>query len=133
MFCEKCGNKLKENHKFCTECGQLNLEKQGSKPIIVTNTLEQKWWFRLLKVLYIILYSFLLLIIPIVWSESNSTYIGYSTTYGGRYEDTYSKAFWYSLLTLLIYIAIMRLIKITFLYIAFGQKPQWKKEFKKLF
>ena len=133
MFCEKCGNKLKENHNFCTECGHSNLDKQESKPISATNTLEQKWWFRLSKVLYIFLYSFLLLIIPLVWSENSSTYTGYSSTYGGRYEDTYGKAFWYSLLTLFVYIVIMKLIKITFLYIAFGQKPQWKKEFKKLF
>jgi hypothetical protein len=132
MFCEKCGNKLKENHKFCTGCGHSNIDKQESKPAIV-NILEQKWWFRFSKVLYIFLYGLLLLIIPLVWSENSSTYTGYSTTYGGRYEDTYGKAFWYSLLTLLVYIAIMKLIKITFLYIAFGQKPQWKREFKKLF
>ena len=134
MFCEKCGNKLMENHNFCTECGHSNLDKQKSKPINTTNTLEQKWWFRLSKVLYIFLYSFLLLIIPLVWGANSSTYTGYSTTYGGIYEDTYGKAFWYSLLTLLVYIVIMKLIKITFLYIAFGQKPYWKnlKNFSKL-
>lgn len=23
MFCENCGNKIEEGHKFCTKCGHL--------------------------------------------------------------------------------------------------------------
>jgi len=128
MFCEKCGNEFKENHKFCIECGRANLNIQESK-LTIANILEKKWWFRLSKVVYIIIYSFILIIVPLVWSANNSEYIGYPS----RYKDTYGKAFWYSLLALLIYIIILRLIKITFFYIAFAQKPRWSKEFKKLF
>jgi cytoskeletal protein RodZ len=66
----------------------------------------------------------LLIIIPVVWSENSYSY------YGGGSEG---EAFWYSLLTLVIYMAIARLIKIAVLYVALGRKPEWKKEFKKLF
>ena len=133
MFCEKCGNKLKENHKFCTECGHSNLDKQESKPISATNTLEQKWWFRFAKVFYIFLYIPLPFAIFGVWS-TNDPYSYYSS-YSNQYysHGSYSEAFWYSLLTLVVWVVILRLIKITFLYIAFGKKPQWKKEFKKIF
>lgn len=106
---------------------------ESTSKISISTNLDQKLWYRLSKVVYVILYGFLLIIISTVWDVNSSTYTGYSTAYGGIYEDTYGKAFWYSLLALLIYIAIVRLIKITFLYIALGQKPQWKKEFKKLF
>lgn len=132
MFCEKCGNKLKENHKFCTECGHSNLDKQESKQT-PSNILEQKWWFRLAKVFYIFLYIPLPFVIIGVWSENDpySYYGSYSNQYYSH--GSYSEAFWYSLLTLVVWVVILRLIKITFLYIAFGKKPQWKKEFKKIF
>ena len=132
MFCEKCGNKLKENHKFCTECGHSNLDKQESKQT-PSNILEQKWWFRLAKVFYIFLYMPLPFVIIGVWSENDpySYYSSYSNQYYSH--GSYSEAFWYSLLTLVVWVVILRLIKITFLYIAFGKKPQWKKEFKKIF
>jgi len=58
--------------------------------------------------------------------------VGY---FGGEshYEDTYGMAFWYSILALMIYVAIIRLIKVAVLYITIGRKPEWKKEFRKLF
>lgn len=132
MFCEKCGSKLKENHKFCTGCGHSNLDRQESKPIIA-NVLDQKWWFRLAKVLYIFLYIPLPFVIIGVWAENDpySYYSSYSNQYYSH--GSYSEAFWYSLLILVVWVVILRLIKITFLYIAFGKKPQWKKEFKKIF
>jgi len=46
---------------------------------------------------------------------------------------TFVEAFWYSLLTLIIYVAIVRLIKIAFIYIVLGQKPEWEKEFARVF
>ena len=70
-----------------------------------------------------------LLVIPLVWSENSSNYDYYTRSY----TDTTGEAFWYSLLTLIIWVVVVRLIKITFLYIALAQKPQWKKEFKKFF
>lgn len=133
MYCEHCGNKLDGAHKFCTKCGNPTASEAVIKSSSATiQNLDQKWWMRLAKVVYVVLYLSLLIIIPLVWSENSSTYSGY---YGGqyRYEDTYGTAFWYSLLTLVIYIVVVRLVKITFLYIAFAQKPQWKREFKKFF
>jgi hypothetical protein len=123
MFCENCGNKNQEGHKFCTKCGHL-VDSTKEKTNFVKQTpltLNEKWWHRLLKVLYIVGYLPLLLIIPLVWSENSCYYC----------SD--GDAFWYSLLTLVIYVAIIRLIKVAVLYVAMGRRPEWKKEFKKLF
>lgn len=129
MYCENCGNKLDTSHKFCTKCGHSAASTDSKITKQNHSTLDERWWHRLLKVLYIIAYLPLLLIIPLVWSENSSSYDYYSRTY----TDTIGEAFWYSLLTLVIYMAVVRLIKIAVLYIAVGRKPEWKKEFKKLF
>lgn len=134
MYCNNCGSKISGGNKFCTECGHPTLETK--EPDIhfsdVPVNQNEKWWQRLSKVIYIVLYIPLLIIIPAVWMGFKSSYTGY---YLGQYhyEDTYGKAFWYSLLTLVIYLIILRLIKFTFQYIVYGKKPTWKKEFKKLF
>lgn len=130
MFCENCGNKLKNDHKFCTKCGNSNTPETKEEK---TSTLtDEKWWYRVAKVIYVFLYLQILWIVPAVWSVNSSSYVGY---YSGtsQYEDTYGVAFWYSILAIAIFVVALRLIKITFLYIAIGLKPQWKKEFKKLF
>ncbi|MBU4275070.1 zinc ribbon domain-containing protein [Patescibacteria group bacterium] len=129
MFCEKCGNEIKENHKFCTECGHSNSTEATPKVIVTPNHLDQKWWYRLAKVFYVVLYIPLPFLIILVWGENSSSYNYYSKTY----TDTIGDAFWYSLLTSAIYIVVLRLIKITFLYVSLAQKPHWKKEFKKFF
>jgi hypothetical protein len=134
MFCEHCGNKLNGAYKFCTKCGQPNSAETSavqrrSLDRAPSADLDQKWWLRLAKVVYIFFYVLLAPILYGVWSANSSSY-NYSTS---SYSDTSGSAFWYSLLTLIIYIAVLRLIKITFLYIVFGQKAYWKKEFKKLF
>jgi len=126
MYCEHCGHKLEQGHKFCTKCGLSTVPGQpkttsAQQPALPLN---DKWWHRLLKVLYVVSYLPLLIIIPLVWSENSYSY------YDG---DTTGDAFWYSLLTLVIYMAIARLIKIAVLYVALGRKPEWKKEFKRLF
>lgn len=129
MFCENCGSKLKESHKFCTKCGYSNELETTQKTFSSSDHLDQKWWPRLAKVIYVVLYIPLPFLVALVWSENSSTYNYYTQTSA----DTTGEAFWYSLFTLVIYVVIVRLIKITFLYISFGQKPQWKKEFKKFF
>jgi|SRR3989344_1578380 len=123
MFCENCGNKLDTSHKFCTKCGHSNIPAEKNITKQTESTLDDRWWHRLLKVLYIAAYLPLLIIIPVVWSENSYSY------YSG---DTYGEAFWYSLLTLIIWVVILRLIKIAVLYVAIGRKPEWKREFKKL-
>ena len=134
MFCTNCGNTIQDGHKFCITCGQSGIHEVKNEMPIQKSTvvLDEKWWHRLLKVAYILIYIPLLLIIPIVWSGNSSSYSGY---YAGQshYDDTYGEAFRYSLLTLLIYLVIARLIKIAVLYIAMGRRPEWKKEFKKVF
>ncbi len=131
MFCEHCGNKLKESFKFCTKCGQPAFQEAAVKIHPPSDLIpDQKWWFRLAKVIYILLYIPLPLVLYVAWNVNSSSY-DYSTHQ--LRMDTSGAAFWYSLLTFVIYLAIIRLIKITFLYITFGQKTQWEKEFKKLF
>lgn len=126
MFCENCGNKTQEGYKFCTKCGYSTL------PVLpkdtVTNYItksNEKWWHRLLRVIYIIAYIPLPILLMLVWSENSSSY-------SSAFETT-GDAFWYSLLTLVIYVVIIRLIKIAVLYVAVGRKPEWRQEFKKLF
>ena len=134
MFCENCGNKIDNSHKFCTKCGNSttvevkNDSAMQQKPVL----LNDKWWQRFLKVIYIFLCLQIFWIVPVVWISNDSRYTGY---YLGQsqYEDTYGLAFWYSLLAIAIFLVITRLIKITVLYVAMGRKPEWKREFKKLY
>jgi len=131
MFCKKCGNDIKTDGKFCIKCG-APLEKGNTEIRQPELTFNDKWWHRLLRVLYIIAYLPLLGIIPLVWSINAPQYDGYYTD-GSATTGSYGAAFWYSLLVLVICLVVLRLIKIAVLYIAFGQRPGWKKEFKKFF
>lgn len=125
MFCENCGKELEVGAKFCMKCGA----KIPSHEMSTLHKVEEKWWDRLFKVAYIIAYLPLILILILVWSSSVSSYDYYTRTY----TDTPGIAVWYCFLTILIYFGIMRLIKISYLYIAKGIKPDWKEEFKRLF
>ncbi len=130
MFCENCGNKIQDDYKFCTKCGNpfgSSVHKDSSqKPVTIT---DEKWWQRLLKVSYIISYIPLILVVIVVWSSNSSEYSYYTRTY----TDTSGTAFLWSCLAIIIYVTTIRLIKLAVLYIAFGQKPNWYKEFKKLY
>jgi ribosomal protein L40E len=124
-FCESCGNELESGAKFCTKCGTKVLSTSTHH----VNPSEEKWWDRLSKVAYIIAYLPLILVLIIVWASSSSEYSSYTRSY----TDTTGTAIWYCFLAILIYSVIMRLIKVAFLYITKGLKPNWKGEFKKLF
>lgn len=127
MFCSNCGKELQIGDEFCTACGQAVASKVISQQI---NGLQQEvWWYRLLKVFYILLYIPLPLLILLVWSESSTTY-DYTTK---RSTDTSGAALWYSFITLIIYLTILRLVKVSTLYIIAAQKPKWRQEFKKLY
>ena len=134
MFCENCGSKIDSSHKFCIKCGRsISADTKKTSTPNLTPQKEDKWWHRLSRVFYIVLYLPLLLIVPLVWSENTpSSYYSYyskETTYSGSYGE----AFWYSLITLIIYLVVVRLIKITFQYIVSAKRPEWGKEFKRLY
>ena len=132
MFCKNCGNKLKEGHQFCTECGHPSVFDISKKEVINHTVINNdKWWHRLLKVAYIFLYIQILWIVPVVWSSNSSSSSYFLGKY--HYQNTYGEAFWYSLLAIVIFVVTVRLIKLTVLYVALAQKPKWKKEFKKFF
>jgi hypothetical protein len=127
MFCENCGNKFEGSDRFCTKCGHRILPaapKEGS--VHSAPIPNDRWWYRLLKVLYIFLYIPLPFTLWGVWVSNATEYDRYSRTT----IDTTDKAFWYSLLALFIYIASARLIKIIVRYIVFGHKPNWGEEVK---
>lgn len=98
MFCENCGKKLGDDHKFCMECGHSNAQKIQIKAPSAGH-LDQKWWLRFAKVIYIGLYIPLPFVLIAVWGE-NSEYCnyGYYPNYTQTCIDTLGEAFWYSLL-----------------------------------
>ena len=124
MFCENCGDKIKDDYKFCTKCGNSISGDEVKK--IYTKEVEhsEKWWYRLFKVVYIILNLSIIGIVVSVWSE-NLPYCFGQNCYG-TYWDTIGA----SLGALLVSIIILRLLKLTFSYVVFGRKPAWRKEFK---
>lgn len=138
MYCTNCGNKIEEYSKFCTNCGNSSVEFNNEiKPevnhisVVQQVASDEKWWFRLLKVIYIFICLQILWIVPLVWSVNSTEYV--SGYYGGYYKDTPDTAFWYSVLAILIYMSLTRLLKIAVLYVSIGKKPQWGKEFKKFY
>ncbi len=143
MFCTDCGNKLKEGEKFCTNCGKSQdgeSERKTAKkvasnvgehtPVAIstpafTAVKQERWWDRLFKVVYILSYVILPLILIAVWEENSCSY--YRSYCSG------DEAFWATLFTFIGYVVFVRLVKITFLYIAKGQTVSWRKEFKNFF
>src|SRR5262245_6787915 len=123
MFCEHCGHRLLDAQKFCTRCGQPAAKTKSP------HLSEEMWWYRLLKVFYVVSYLPLLLIVPIVWSLNSSSYDYYTKIS----TDTTDQALWYSLVTIAIYVSVLRLIKVAVLYVATGSKPEWRKECRRIF
>jgi len=78
---------------------------------------NKKWWYRLLKVVYIFLYF----IIP---------FIALNSVDGP--ENVIERTFFLIYLAILCIVGI-KIIKISIVYIIKGEKINWKKEFKKLF
>lgn len=176
--------------KFCTKCGTRVHSEVKERP--VASVSEAKWWYRLLKVVYIILYvGSIGLVCIIAFSgmpqrslngdlsiiqcnngknyapAKNSIYIysdslsysddqdarilcAYDTTnYYSTYltapsyknytfvpsynEVGYGSWFFYSVLALLIDWLVLKLVRVGVQYVAFGNKPRWKEELKKLY
>jgi len=131
MFCEKCGSKIKAGYQFCTDCGYSSSEVVQNRNASVGRNTDERWWHRLLRVIYILTYLPLLGIIIAVWS-SYAPYCYTSYSYNNCY-GSYGEAFWYSLLALVIGVVVLRVAKLAVIYISKGQKPQWSKEFKKIY
>ena len=91
--------------------------------------LEQKWWFRIAKVLYIVLYIFF---VAVVVGAGIENFYGYSTD-GNEIIYTPGSAFLNVLVSIIIGFFVIKSIKMTFFYIFLAQKPHWKKELSRIF
>lgn len=52
MFCQKCGNQVEENQKFCTKCGEKIVDSTLNKK--QNNKLYDNWWFWIIIIIIII-------------------------------------------------------------------------------
>ena len=129
MYCENCGNEYSPEENFCIKCGSplgaASLESTV-KPVNempeAKKKKDERWYHRLGVVAYVIAHLPLLIVLPIVWSENDTSYNSYSRSY----TDTSGEAFWYCLLTLVIWVLVLRLIKMALKYVVRGTKPKFK-------
>ncbi len=134
MFCEKCGKKIEDGHSFCIFCGNKGDEGDVEAKIKNINTSNEKWWQRLFMVMYITLYTPLLLIIPSSFIEFMPKYFYGSGRYDslGSSSGSYSAAFFYCFLSSFGYIIFLRFSKLLILYvlkyITKGERMSIKKE-----
>jgi len=100
------------------------------------NKLENKIWYRLLKILYFFSYCLVPVIVSIVWDNNAPHEYGsfkHETVWFTHTLGYYMQSTLLIFLTIIISIIVIRLMKVIILYIIIGQRPEWKKEFKKLF
>ena len=116
MFCENCGNNIKSPDKFCENCGNPKVAMSLDETLAKAQNLDQKWWYRFAKVFYIALYILLPIYLLFLWDDVRD-----------------DERLTVMLVMFIVYIALARLIKIVFLYITLGRKPQWAREFRRLF
>lgn len=129
MYCTNCGNKILSSEKFCINCGFQVLSNSDNEPtsqttleVTVSKKKDEKWYHRLGIVIYVLAHLPLLIVVPVVWSENAEYYSSYSKAYYGSDLES----FWYSLLTIIIWVGVLRLIKMTVNYIVRGIKPKFK-------
>jgi len=86
MYCEKCGKKIEGDSGFCEFCGVKRLHEQARSPKILKNNklihffkkifirtdinLADKWWHRLLKVIFSII-TFIVFILSFIIASSS--------------------------------------------------------------
>ncbi len=121
MYCKECGHEYGTDEKYCIKCGKSLDSNYGG-------TGEGgRWYHRLGMVIYVFFNLLLLPVVFAVWSESSKTYVsdgGYGYNY--HYEYDYVMGLWYSFLTVVVWLLVLRLIKIALRYIATGRKFQFK-------
>lgn len=129
MFCEKCGNQVKDGDKFCGGCGS---EISNNEHHLKSKELENKSWYRFTKVIYTFFYFFLFLILYFVFTESSQTY-NYASYGNSSYMYDYGHGLWITILTYFFGAVFLKLVKVSFFYVFTGCKIDWVKESKKIF
>lgn len=94
----------------------------------VNQNLEEKWWFRIAKVVYIFLYLFLA--VGVIASGVDNFYSYDTDIKSNVYTPGYALA--NVLVVIVVGLVLIKVIKITFFYIFLAQKPSWKKEIRKI-
>lgn len=143
IFCNQCGSENIIEDNFCVQCGSgldkeifthnqvSNIQKEERIKNINPSIIKEEWWYRLLRVLYFVLYLPIFIIVPLVWMD-NEPYC-YNSYYYDNCVNQNGESFWYSLLTLIIYIFIIRLIKLSIKYIISGKEIKWREEFRRFY
>lgn len=93
----------------------------------MTNT-KNPWWYRLLKILYILACIFSFLLFAYVWLQNAPIFCLL-----GSCPGSYADAFLFGFEITLVYIVVIRLIKLSVVYVVEARKPEWRREFKRLF
>ena len=128
MFCTNCGNEIISHEKFCTNCGLKVMSANKSsiasefKDVSILKIENGKWYHRLVVVIYVVAHLPLLFIIPAVWSANARYY----STYSKKFYGSDAEAFGYSILTIIIWLIVLRLIKMATKYVVLGKKPNIK-------
>jgi|GEM_PF-4557661 len=91
------------------------------------NSLEQKPWYRFLKVLYIALFA-ISVGVTLLAVYGTKPYKSYYNP-----EPDYGVWFILSLLALFIIWVLLKLLRIGTLYVVSGNRPLWERELKKFY
>jgi hypothetical protein len=91
--------------------------------------LENKWWFRVAKVVYVFLYLFFA--IGIIASGIDNFFTYEVNTGSVIYTPVF--AFINVLIVVIIGFVVIKAIKIIFFYTSIAQRPNWKKELTNIF
>lgn len=109
--CQKCQKEVTNDSKFCEFCG-AQIDRLGDERIKRTREARsEKWWYRLSIVIYglLLIGSILIALLSDSWDVLSGI-----------------PAF-------LFYYILVRIIKIVFLYIVFGERPMVIEEITKIF
>jgi hypothetical protein len=112
---------------------------------MIEDSEKAKWWHRLAKIIYAFCYITIPFLLMSAWNsdalkgcdDGNNYYFYtnyfYETAHCSIFKKTLTESVLTTLIVLTLTIIFIRLVKIGFIYVAFGEKPQWRKEFKQWF
>jgi hypothetical protein len=127
MFCTNCGKGIDGNEKFCINCGRALTKDSGvtsevKQTVVEKVSSDERWYHRLGTVVYVLAHLPLLFVVPFVWSENARYYDVYFETYRGSDGE----AFVWVIITIVIWLLVLRGIKMMLRYVVGGYRPSIK-------